>query len=60
MVYIILWNCSVIAVMTSAVDAATVAKKIRGSSIVECSANDYTQAGKQLISTNPSLNGFTY
>ena len=59
MVYIILWNFAVIAVMTSMVDAATIAKKLHGSSIVECSANDYTHTGKQLVSLNPSLNGFT-
>ena len=60
MVYIILWNCSVIAVMNSSADAANVAKRLRGSSIVECTPNDYTQTEKQLISINPSLNGFTY
>lgn len=57
--YVILWNFAVIAVMTSAADAANVAKKLHGSTIVECKANEYTQTGKHLIAVNPSLNGFT-
>jgi hypothetical protein len=53
MVYCVLWNATLVAVMTCATDAAEVAKGLHGSTVTTCHLNDYSDTGKLLIQ-NPA------
>ena len=52
-VYCVLWNGTLVAVMTCATDAAEVAKGLHGSTVTTCHLNDYSDTGK-LIVQNPA------
>ena len=52
-VYCVLWNATLVAVMTCATDASQVSKGLHGSTVAQCYLNDYSDTGKQIIQ-NPA------